>query len=143
MDNNELERLYDGLVEILRSNGLGWVADQVADEVRIGKLSQRDIKTRQIDMVQPTVFSENYSQVRSSSVGNREVLARDEYPLKDRLRLLIAAIEEAVIHAGAMELQLVEQLVPHDGDLPGIEFYSEVTDETTMTINRSSARASG
>lgn len=145
MDSNEIEQLYDGLLEILRSNGLGWVADQVAEEVSLGRILPRDFKTRQADMVQLRAYSDDdfeaQTEVQTMKIGSREILARDEYAPEDRLQLLIDALEEAVIHAGTMEDQLVEQLVPEDSDLPGVEFYSEVTNETTMTISRSSVRA--
>ena len=144
MDVNELERLYQGLLELIRSLGLGWVAEQVVEEVSVGKVLLADFKARRAEMTArgSSILTFGHADSELPRRGPREdVLIVEEYTLENRLRLLLDAIEEAVVNTGSMEDQLFERLVPEASSLQGIEFYSELTDEVTMTIDRSRARA--
>ena len=145
MDVNELERLYQGLLELIRSLGLGWVAEQVVEEVSVGKVLPADFKARRADMTArgSFLFASGSPDSELPRRGPREdVLVMEEYTPEDRLRLLLDAIEEAVVNTGSMEDQLFERLGLFEASsIQGIEFYSELTDEVTMTIDRSRARA--
>ena len=45
MNIRECEQVYNTLAQLVSDHGLKWVTDQVAEQIRIGKTSQREIET--------------------------------------------------------------------------------------------------
>ena len=142
MDNDDLDRLYNGILDLLRNQGIGWVADQVIEGVGLGRIVQREFKALQTERMQTLSFESSLVESSSGRRGPREdVLVSEPYNQEDRLRLLLDAIEEAVVNSRAMEEHLFDYLASNQSDINSIEFYSEETDSDTMRIERHGARS--
>ena len=137
MEIDEIQQLYDDLMELIRRLGLTWVADQVSEAISVGKVVETDLRTLRNNLIGKDGFTD-FDEPEFLRSGPREdVLSTEEYTPEDRLRLLLDAIEESVVVTGSMEIQLIEGLITQGINVQGIEFYSEITDEVTMTIDRS------
>jgi len=139
METDEILQLYQELLDLIRSLELNWLADQVVEEINFGRVVSTDLQSRRADMTEnvPRLFEELPHSNAPIRTPREDVLAIEEYSPEDRLRLLLDAIEEGVVNTGSMQNQLVEQLIPEASNIQRIEFYSEVTSEITMTIEKS------
>lgn len=80
MDDIEYARLYQELAAMLQEFNLGWVAQQVADNVEIGKtIEERSLKRK------------------------TPLLKIEDYTPKEQLLMLIDAVEQATVHTSEME----------------------------------------
>ena len=142
MNGNELDQLYDGLLDLLRTQELGWVADQVIEEITLGNTIQRNYRDLESERRAIKLFDidvADASPVRRSS--REDVFVTEPYSQEDRLRVLLDAIEEAVVHSGAMSVHLFDGITSDQNDISFIEFYSEDTNIEPVRIDRQSALA--
>ena len=80
MDEIEYAKVYQELAAILNEFNLGWVAQQVADTVEIGKtIEERSLKRK------------------------TPLLKIVDYTSKEQLLMLIDAVEQATVHTSEME----------------------------------------
>ncbi|MEK0181830.1 MAG: hypothetical protein EAZ98_16240 [Oscillatoriales cyanobacterium] len=80
MDDIEYARVYQQLAAMLDEFNLGWVAQQVADNVEIGKtIEERSLKRK------------------------TPLLKIEDYTPKEQLLMLIDAVEQATVHTSEME----------------------------------------
>lgn len=80
MDDIEYARVYQQLATMLDEFNLGWVAQQVADNVEIGKtIEERSLKRK------------------------TPLLKIEDYTPKEQLLMLIDAVEQATVHTSEME----------------------------------------
>ena len=80
MDEIEYAKLYQELAAILNEFNLGWVVQQVADTVEIGKvIEERSLKRK------------------------TPLLKIEDYTAKEQLLLLIDAVEQATVNTSEME----------------------------------------
>jgi len=127
MDDQESGAIYDRLLAALRRVGLEWVADQVVQEVRVGKTIQREVETFKgnrlpADSLDPN--SREYSpQFRRGPKATFPVT--EEYRPSERLRLVLDAIERAVVNTADMEHEVLERLGSTLGIIEGISFSVE------------------
>jgi len=104
MTEEQCAETYDLLANLLRRSNLEWVMDQVDADVRVGKLvekSIREISTRHTERSVAFELIETFEpqrRVRSGSIRQRV-----EYSNRERLLVLIEAIEHAVLHTAELE----------------------------------------
>lgn len=80
MDDIEYARVYQEMAAMLDEFNLGWVAQQVADNVEIGKtIEERSLKRK------------------------TPLLKIEDYTPKEQLLMLIDAVEQATVHTSEME----------------------------------------
>jgi hypothetical protein len=99
MTEEQCAETYNILANLLRRSNLGWVMDQVDADVRVGKLIEKPI--REISARYPTrgvafELVEMPEPQRRGRAGS--IRQRVEYSHRERLRVLIEAIEHAVLH---------------------------------------------
>src|SRR4051794_3740366 len=90
--DSEVDKVYDTLRGTLQETGFSWVAAQVAREIRLGKTESKKIRTTERD--EPEEFLLD-NPIRT---GKPEMFTSSvEYTPKERLELLLAALEHASI----------------------------------------------
>lgn len=140
MDTGELNALYDQLLDITRELGLGWVAEQVTDEVQLGKILRADFRTLQAERHQNRLIEPDVRAWVPDKRGPKEdVLTIEPYSSEDRLLLLLDAVERAVVETAAMETHFFEYCGLASGDINSMQFYSE--DAGTDTLSTDVAHA--
>ena len=102
MSNRTLDETYSLLLDMLRQQGLEWVAAQVQDQVRAGKPAKRRVALRPAS--EQDLFVSDSARIRSPK---REVLAATEpYSARERVACALDAIEHVATHAAEMEAEL-------------------------------------
>jgi hypothetical protein len=139
MNNDECQEVFDTLVKMLNDQGLGWVVAQVQEQIRLGKTVEKEIKTLREAKHSPSIFEldEYRKQLKTGPLATFPVPV--EYNSKERLQLLIDAIEQAVVNTAQMEenfTSFFEKELPHLSD---IRFFSEDGTLSPREINRQSA----
>jgi hypothetical protein len=123
-------------VEIVDRSELSWIGAEVADEIRLGKPTQREIETLKSRKDLP------YGSSDPNDIGWLGKGPRATYPLTieytacEQLELLIDAIERAVVNTAFMEDELVKSLVLDDQSLGRIEFQADDESGTSRIIDR-------
>jgi len=124
MNDQECNQAYESMVGILNQNGLEWVTAQVAEQIRIGKTIQREIETLQEVRGRGLFTVADYSsQLKKGPKATFPVTVDYEPP--ERLRLLIDAVEQAVVNTASMEHHLSEYFEREGRDWQGIRFYAD------------------
>jgi hypothetical protein len=104
MTEEQCAEAYDILANLLRRLDLAWVMDQVDADVRVGKLIEKSI--REIS-ARHTAGSIAFELVEAPEPQRRgrsgSIRQRVEYSNRERLQILIEAIEHAVLHTADME----------------------------------------
>lgn len=139
MNDDERNEVFNTLINILNDQGLGWVVNQVHEQIRLGKTEEREIKTLRESRQGPSLFDpDDYrSQLKPGPLAKFPVAV--DYNPKERLQLLIDAIEQSVVHTAQMEEDLItyfETEIPH---LSGVEFDSEDDTISPRVISRQTA----
>ena len=124
MEDQESSAIYDTLLATLRRVGLEWVTDQVIEEVRLGRTIEREVETFKGSRL-PTDFidvrSREYSpQFRRGPKATFPVT--EEYRPPERLKLVLDAIEQAVVNTVDMEHEVFDRLGTTLGINDGISF---------------------
>lgn len=116
MEDEECNRVAERLLDALRRVGLEWVVDQINEEVRLGRTVEREVET----------FKGGRATVHFAEIGSAEYSSQfrrgpkatfpvtEEYRPPERLRLVLGAIEQAVVNATDME----HGVFAHLGDAP-------------------------
>jgi hypothetical protein len=103
MTDEESEEIYERLRSILDQRGLHWVTSQVGEQLRLGKLVHKEAKT-----LRETEFAAPLFAAETPGRGWREG-PKFKFPVtvpyepKERLSLLIDAIQLAVVATSEME----------------------------------------
>jgi hypothetical protein len=111
MTNSEAIETYEELSAILREFGLGWIVDQVEEDIRAGKAEQKR-KAIQSSMeehedwkLEPPSDARVY---RRKSTREEEFTALTDFNPRERLELLIDATDRAVAGAANLEFQVLK-----------------------------------
>lgn len=124
MNELEYQETYDFLAKILKDNGMDWVATQVAEHVRNGKTIQKEINTLKEDRYYQWVSNE--LQPSRFRKGERDTFpVVEEYEPRERLILLINAIQSVVVDTIWIENEVLEYIDENWGNQEGIEFVSD------------------
>jgi hypothetical protein len=127
MEERDCVAAYERLLSALRQNHLGWVADQVIQEVRLGKTAQKQVDTlRESRRGGVSSSSDMRSYPKQLEKGPRATFPVTEaYTSAERLALVLDAIEQAVINTAEMETELFKHLRAESGAFETIAFSPE------------------
>jgi len=143
MNDQECIQAYETLAGILDQNGLGWVTAQVAEQIRIGKTIQREIETlkeaRQAGLFtfDDYPFDDYPSRLKKGPKATFPVTVDYEPP--ERLRLLIDAIEQAIVITASMEHHLLEYFEKEIQDWQGIQFHADESGSEPRSLDKRKA----
>jgi polyhydroxyalkanoate synthesis regulator phasin len=106
INTEEATRLFDRLAQQLRANGAGTLVDQVIDEIAQGRqVVFKKVRKRSTERLPHRPEGNETFLERGQSRELAETLAYSE---RERLNLLLQAIERAVVDAAAIESDLIE-----------------------------------
>jgi len=139
MNNDECKEVFDTLIKMLNDQGLGWVVEQVQEQIRIGKTEEKEIKTLKEARHSPSIFElDDYrKQLKTGPLATFPVAV--EYGSEERLQLLIDAIEQVVVNTAQMEESFTSFFETELPNLRDIRFFSEDGTSSPREINRQSA----
>lgn len=90
---------YESLIRDLRENQLGWVADQVADQVAQGRLVPKRIND-----------DEELGQGRRPRGNNTDFVSSQPYRPSEQLLLLVDALHQVIISTTLMQAATLNRL---------------------------------
>ncbi len=125
MNDQDYSELYDTLSNILRDKELVWVLDQVSEQIRLGKTESKEIFPEEEGRQQnPLPGVESRLQApRGRRRKKEEFLVSTEYTPKEKLILLIDAIEQSVVNTNRMVYETLDFVQAKFG-IRTIVFYS-------------------
>jgi hypothetical protein len=102
LNDGEAREAFVGLDRLLREKGLDWVCDQVQDEIRLGKLERKEVET--VKELRSTDETKQPSLRKPMGKGRKVTLMTvGEFSPQERLRILIDAMQRAVVDTGDLE----------------------------------------
>jgi hypothetical protein len=136
MDDNERKEVFDRLVAILSQSGLGWIVEQVNEQIHNGKTELVEVET--IKRREDTDLL-IYDPGRPKPAVRRGPKARFsttvDYNDKEKLALLLDGIAQAT-NALEMETEVLQQTKTIElGIGAEITFFSEASGETTVVLS--------
>ena len=137
----EAENTYSALDQIIRRANLGYVADQVAFQIRLGKAETKKV---QIEAISAETNSE-VPTTRRRRKGKTEVFTESvEFSSLEKLNLLVRAIERATIEVAELHsdtAQLLDKAIHNRPDsAAGVEGLSfQFVDESSSALVISNA----
>jgi hypothetical protein len=125
MGEQSAEEAYRALVHWLRENDLSWVAEQVEDEIKLGKVKQERIK------VTSDMFSvpEPLARLPSGRQSSADFVGRAEYTAQEKFEMVVGAVHATIIGAVRIQDALAETLGAYDRSM-AIRFVPGETGET-------------
>jgi hypothetical protein len=104
MTEEQCAETYDILADLLRRSNLAWVMDQVDADVRVGKLIEKPIREISARHTARNIAFELVDAPEPQRRGRSgSIRQRVEYSNRERLQVLIEAIEHAVLHTADLE----------------------------------------
>jgi hypothetical protein len=121
MNNEEATQTSEKLKKILRDQGLGWVCDEVVEEIRLGKITEKQVDTfkevpredRRYGLLSPSIHIEKGPKATLTTI--------DKFTPQEQLTILVSAVERAVVETVDLETQV------------GSFFSQSFTDKSTGT----------
>ncbi len=110
MNQEDARLTFTTLAETLEKLGLGWMLDQVRQEITLGKTVAKTLSV----MPEDFVGFERKSRQRVRFVSTRE------YSHQEQLALLIDAMEQTIVGSIEMQSSILSVV-----DLPAVRFISE------------------
>lgn len=138
MNNQECNKAYETLVRVLNRNGLEWITAQVGEQVRIGKTIQRKIETLE-EVRGPSLFNVADYPGRLKKGPKATFPVTVDYEPPERLRLLIDAVEQAVVNTASMECHLSDYFETEGQGWQGIRFYADEPASEPKSLDKRSA----
>jgi hypothetical protein len=134
MNDQDYNELNSSLSSVLREKEMVWVIDQVNEQISLGKTESKEIVSDE-DYRQNTL-PEFVPKRRTSGRGRRkeEFLVTTEYTPKEKLLLLIDAIEQAVVNTSTMVHDTL-YFTHREFKIESISFYS-VENQREKTFSR-------
>lgn len=116
MSESDAREAYEALVNFLRENHLDWLAEQINDEVVLGKVKSERIAVTgdgEIfnDLVVRTILPARPKRPSS------EFLARAEYSAHEKFDIAVGAIRAVVVGAVRIQDALADTLKEHDNEI--------------------------
>jgi hypothetical protein len=140
MTDQQCNAYFEALSQFVSSRGLGWVITQVQEHIRFGRLETRKIKAGADQKSDEIVFR----AARREPLKSEEFSSTREYSPKEQLKLLIDALERALIVTAEMEAVLVDKMLTGDRSLGAIVLIrTDVANREPLMLSRmeSSERA--
>lgn len=139
MDDQQCTETYEILHKVLEQNGLGWVFEQVEEEIRLGKTVEREIDTLREDKQGFDLFThEDYPTTLKKGTKARYPVTI-QYSPPERLLLLIDALERAVVNTAEMEYHITDVFEGELEDWKALTFHSEETGAHVISITEQTA----
>jgi hypothetical protein len=108
--NKESDEIFGALSERARTVGLGWVVEQVAEQIAHGK----EEPVAESDVRKALRHSETAAQVHRAGKSSGEKLTRAApFTPHERLRIMVRAMINAVVESFGVEKQLSEFAARH------------------------------
>lgn len=150
MTPDECLQVHNELIEMLRQVEMTWIIEQVNETILLGKSHSKKVKTfkersgnDQLQLIYDTNQSPaTISEYRARPTGPEvDLTATLEYTPQERLKLLITAIEQAVVETAEMEQITVRNLeaLSKDQHIFGIAFISEQNDREELLLSNQSS----
>lgn len=111
MEENDARIVFETLVNHLTELKLGWVVDQVNERIRLGKLISKDV----------SVTRDAHGKIGRKRKAS--FVTTVPFTAKERLSILIDAIDHVAIQTGQMGAKVVEHL--HEKGFESVEFYPD------------------
>ena len=126
MDDEDYNDIFSALSDVLREKEMLWVLDQVNEQIRLGKTESKEIASQEDDRRQSPLPGIGTMQrmPRGRARKKEEFLVTTEYTAKEKLLLLIDAIEQAVVNTSKMVHDTLE-FTHEEFNIDEITFYSE------------------
>lgn len=126
MDDKDYNDIFSALADVLRQKEMLWVLDQVNEQIRLGKTESKEISPQDEDYRQSTLLDigPRPKTTRGRARKKEEFLVTTEYTPKEKLLLLIDAIEQAVVNTNRMVHDTLE-FTHEEFTIDEITFYSE------------------
>jgi hypothetical protein len=140
MREEELTEIYTEIARTLEALELGWVVDQVSEQVRLGRTESTKIRTLQESLDREASQRLLPSSPRAMRSGPKAIFtAAVDYSPRDSLILLLDAVEQAVVVTAEMEHEII-QFFPkgEEGSSPKIAFESEEVDQRRFVLTAES-----
>lgn len=138
MTTEECNIVYDTLIDILNKSGVGWIVSQVEEQLRIGKTVEKEITTLTEGRGRNMLLGVEGYRERLRSGPKATFPVTIEYEAKERLSLLIDAIEQTVVDTAEMEGHILNFFGEEFPALQGVEFYPDEVVRESISINRQS-----
>jgi hypothetical protein len=146
MNNVDATEYFNALVELLNSNDLGWVVNQVNEEIQSGKIVSNEF---------PIIKQDPFLNARQDTLfergGEYRTRRRERFnqivpfSQKERLILLIKALKRLAIDTSNIQKHVTAfvQFEAKKTDIkPDIRFYSEDTNADNFSLSRSESQGS-
>ena len=139
MEDREYQELYNSLITVLQKKRLNWVINEIDEQIRIGKLEEKEAKPlKERKLLEQNAlpgFQQDTSLFEYGSKTKFQV--RREYKPQERLLILINAIEQAVINIVEIENEVMAffDTDPGLGKIDVTFTPTENEEEYTFTIN--------
>jgi hypothetical protein len=142
MNDQECDEVYEFLLAALTKSGLEWVSDQVVDQVHLGKTVEIEVETlREIRPAESLFTSfgpdQNLFHLRKGPRATFPITI--EYRPKERVLLLIDAINQAIVNTAEMESILTEYFDSEVGHEMTVEFDSDEADSARAVVSHQGA----
>jgi hypothetical protein len=136
MTEEQCAETYNILAKLLRDSNLEWVMDQIDAEVRVGKLLEKPIREISVGYANRNVAFELVEATEPQRRGRSgSIRQRVEYSNRERLQVMIEAIEHAILHIADLEEATLKLM--HNGD-PSIQiaFEPDGSNERPFRVNQ-------
>lgn len=106
MNENDFQSIYNALIQVLRRDtiGLGRIANRVEEIVEEGKIIKEKVQVELDETPIPTDLMRN----RVTKKSTRSLYRRVEYTEKEKLTLLLDAIEATVVNPAVIRREVTE-----------------------------------
>jgi len=133
MVDRTFSEAYKVILEHLRKSGFGWVVAQIQEQVRSGKPLIKDVSPH--PAIRSIQFVDEEFEATTTTKGRRQRLAATEnYTDKERLEIVITAIDSLIIQTTAMQEELIDFFVGSTDDSQEIHFEPDEFDESDTLI---------
>jgi hypothetical protein len=134
MNAEDYNELFHALSGTLREKGMVWVIDQVNEQIRLGKTESKEIAPDEDYRQTSLPDFVPRPRTRGRARKKEEFLVTTEYTSKEKLLLLIDAIEQAVVNTSTMVHETLE-FTHKEFKIDSVSFYS-VEDQREKTFSQ-------
>jgi hypothetical protein len=110
MNDTECNETFGELTEIVHSSGLGWIIEQVKDEIRVGRNIDEETVQGFSSDEEPRLFPFDPGSEYLKAGPRAKFPVVREYSACERVILLIEAIDRAVADTAQMEAEVLTRL---------------------------------
>lgn len=138
MNENDATEYYNAFVGMLNRKNADWVVQQVAEEVRFGKITSGEFSISKIDGVHDSYQNTLFERRGEYRISKKEKLNQIvPFTPQEKLILLIRAIRRLVIDTSNIQRHVInfaETETKGTNIKPDIRFYSEEVNEDTFSL---------